>query len=87
MNNIQVDTSITYEGGFHPAIISDGEFKGVAFIVNKFDINDEGMVSFEYNIVKGDIKLNQQDSFEKILKNYIKETLEQIIKEDNNLDH
>lgn len=88
MTNIIVDTSVTMEGGFHPALIKSGPFTGTAFVIQDVQIDENtGRIDFQYNVVRGDIMVHQQREFEEVVQKYVKDCIQQIIQEDSNLDH
>lgn len=87
MTDIIVDTSVTMEGGYHPALIQSGPFKGTAFVVQDISISENGRVEFQYSVVRGDIMVNQQREFEQVVQNYIEACIKQIRAEDTDLDH
>ena len=87
MTNIIVDTSVTMEGGYHPALIQSGPFKGTAFVVQDITISEDGRAEFQYSVVRGDIMVSQQREFEQVVQTYIEECIKQIRAEDSNLDH
>ena len=59
MTDIVIDTSVTMEGGFHPALIQSGPFKGTAFVVLDISIEEKtGKVDFQYSVVRGDIMVS-----------------------------
>jgi hexokinase len=82
MANIVIDKSVTIGGGYHPAIITDGVFKGTAFVVQDITIDENGKVEFQYSIVRGDIMDHQRQELDEIIFGYIKDMLKVIMNED-----
>lgn len=82
MTNITVDTSRTMEGGYHPALITEGPFKGVSFVVQDMELLDDGMLSFQYTLVSGDIMLEQQQAFEAVITDYIQQAINELLKKE-----
>jgi hypothetical protein len=67
---LQIDDSITMEGGWHPIHFISGKFTGVSFAIIDIKI-DGGKISYGYSIVRGKIEDEDVKEFEQTLQDYI----------------
>jgi len=79
MTEIVIDTSVTMEGGFHPALIKSGPFTGTAFVILDLSIDENSKIIYQYSIVRGDIMDNRLPELEQIIQTYIQQSLKNIM--------